>query len=1029
MQLITVLACVLGLLVAMGGAAFAYWRTIDSADGGQSRADILPMGATPIATTTPVPTKGTVTLTFSAAETTIGHFPIPAKNYLITRFAAGGGWGTAVTAVCSGTDPITCTESEVPEGRWQYADTPTYGTNWFGTPSVRSAPVTVDTTSPVVAVSTPVSGTTYGTNWSGMITGSAGDTGAGVVGVGVSVQSTVTGLWWNGVSFAATAQTFLAASGTTSWTFALPSWALTSGSGYRVTATATDGTGNVGLSAITSFVFDNTLPVVVIGYPVSGNAYGPNWSGAIGGSVADPDANLTDVSLTIADSTAGTWWNGAGWQSTAASVGATGTSTWSYPLAVTQLTDDHRYAVVAVATDAVGNIGISSTSSFRVDVAALSVAISYPVTTAAYGGNWTGTLVGTAADSHPNLAGVTLTITDTTAATTWTGSAWSGTPSTVTAAGTTSWDYPLASNQLTSGHRYTVAARAMDLAGNTGTSTAVSWTYNSTAPTSVITSPVSGTGYGANWAGTLAGAAAAGAGLSVASVALSIENTSAATYWTGASWTTTATSVVADGTGNWTYPLPSTALTSGATYTLRATVTDNLGNTSTTAVTWTYSTTPPAVAITSPVGGTSYGANWTGTITGTAGAAATSVKVSVQNSTTGLWWNGSAFSATAATLLPVSGSSSWTYPLPASALSTGSSYVIAANVTDAAGNAGTSGGTTFAFTTTAPTGAISYPVTGTTYGADWVGTIAGTATAGSGLTVASVRLTIQNTSAATYWTGTGWSVTPTTVSATGAASWSYPLAAAALSGANSYAVAATVTDSAGNSATGTGSTWAYAAAPGKLKITSTAVSGAASGAASLGPITVQAQDSVGNPVTAPAGGITVAVSSNSSGATVFSASSGGAGTSSVLIPSGSSSVSFYFGDTKAGTPTISVTTAGASGGTQTATITAAAANKLVFGQQPTNAPRSTEFTPTVMALILDQFGNQTTSTAVVTMAIQSGPAAGGLSGGRSRQSVGGVATFPGLSISGGSSAGTYVLQATASGLVSVSSNSFVITDR
>ena len=371
-----------------------------------------------------------------------------------------------------------------------------------------------------------------------------------------------------------------------------------------------------------------------------------------------------------------------------------------------------------------------------------------------------------------------------------------------------------------------------------------------------------------------------------------------------------------------------------------------------------------------------------------------------------------------------------TYPLPASSLSTGSSYVIAANVTDAAGNAGTSGGTTFAFTTTAPTGAISYPVTGTTYGADWAGTIAGTATAGSGLTVASVRLTIQNTSAATYWTGTGWSATPTTVSATGAASWSYPLAAAALSGANSYAVAATVTDSAGNSAIGTGSTWAYAAAPGKLKITSTTVSGAASAAASLGPITVQAQDSLGNPVTAPAGGIPVALSSSSSGAPVFSASSGGASTSSLLIPAGSSSVSFYYGDTKAGTPTISAATAGAGSANQTATISVAAANKLVFGQQPSSTTRSTDFPQTVTVLILDQFGNQTTSTALVTMAIQSGPSGGGLSGGKSRQAVGGVATFPGLSISGGSAAvGTYVLQATASGLASVSSNSFVITDR
>ena len=459
------------------------------------------------------------------------------------------------------------------------------------------------------------------------------------------MQNAATGLWWNGAAFAASAQTFLAASGTTSWTFALPSSALTSGSGYRVTATATDGTGNVGVSAVTTFVFDNTPPVVVIGYPVSGDAYGPNWSGAIGGTVADPDANLTGVSLTIADSTAGTWWNGADWQSTAASVSATGTTAWSYPLASSQLTDDHRYAVVAVATDAVGNIGISTTSSFRVDVAAVSVAIGYPVTTAAYGGNWTGTVAGTAADSHPNLAGVSLTIADTTAATTWTGSAWSDTPSTVTADGTTAWSYPLASTQLTSGHA---------LHGDrTGDGRRREHRHQHRGDLDVQQHRPDQrhhlTGHRDRVRRELGRDPCRcdrgrGAGLTVARVALSIENTSAATYWTGTSWTTTATSVLADGTGTWSYPLPSTALTSGATYTVRATVTDDLGNATTTAVTWTYSTTPPAVAITSPVAGTSYGANWTGTITGTAGAAATSVTVSVQNSTTGLWWNGTAFS-------------------------------------------------------------------------------------------------------------------------------------------------------------------------------------------------------------------------------------------------------------------------------------------------------------------------------------------------------------------------------------------------
>src|SRR3989442_5496776 len=66
-----------------------------------------------------------------------------------------------------------------------------------------------------------------------------------------------------------------------------------------------------------------------------------------------------------------------------------------------------------------------------------------------------------------------------------------------------------------------------------------------------------------------------------------------------------------------------------------------------------------------------------------------------------------------------------------------------------------------------------------------------------------------------------------------------------------------------------------------------------------------------------------------------------------------------------------------SGGTLTAiassptvNVNPAAANKLAFGQQPTNATAGTSITPAVTVIIQDQYGNTViTSTAAITMAI------------------------------------------------------------
>ena len=93
-------------------------------------------------------------------------------------------------------------------------------------------------------------------------------------------------------------------------------------------------------------------------------------------------------------------------------------------------------------------------------------------------------------------------------------------------------------------------------------------------------------------------------------------------------------------------------------------------------------------------------------------------------------------------------------------------------------------------------------------------------------------------------------------------------------------------------------------------------SGVASGSPDVGPLTVSAVDPFGAPTVAPAGGTTVDLSS-SSATGGFSTTPGGPATSSVTIPAGDQSATFYYGDTTPGTPTLSASAAGTYTGTQT----------------------------------------------------------------------------------------------------------------
>jgi hypothetical protein len=194
----------------------------------------------------------------------------------------------------------------------------------------------------------------------------------------------------------------------------------------------------------------------------------------------------------------------------------------------------------------------------------------------------------------------------------------------------------------------------------------------------------------------------------------------------------------------------------------------------------------------------------------------------------------------------------------------------------------------------------------------------------------------------------------------------------------------------------------------KLVITSSAVSGTASASATLGPITVQLQDATGSAVRATSD-TAVGLTSNSTGTAVFAATSGGGAVTSVTIPTGSTSATFFYGDTKAGTPTVTAAFSGLASAAQQETINVGAATQVVLSGSTADLPSGS--TRTFTATIEDAQGNTVPTgadaTRVVTFSQPSGT--GTVTGLGTSTASGGVATD---TVTGGTR-GPVTLRATA----------------
>jgi hypothetical protein len=257
----------------------------------------------------------------------------------------------------------------------------TAGTWPAPTKSITHRTITLTTTAPTVSVTYPVDGTSYGSDWTGTITGTASSaTSTTVASTEVAIEDTTTSQWWSGSSFSDATQSFVGATGDTTWLLSLGAGSLTSGDSYSVVAEVTDSAGDVGTSSTVSFTYiiPTAAPTVSVTYPVNGTTYGADWTGTITGT-ASSEASTTVASTEVAieDTTAKQWWSGSSFSdATQSFVAATGNTTWMLPLETLSLTSGDTYSVVAQATDSLGNLGTSSTVSFTYNSTAQALGAS-----------------------------------------------------------------------------------------------------------------------------------------------------------------------------------------------------------------------------------------------------------------------------------------------------------------------------------------------------------------------------------------------------------------------------------------------------------------------------------------------------------------------------------------------------------------------------------------------------------------------------------------------------------------------------
>ncbi len=200
---------------------------------------------------------------------------------------------------------------------------------------------------------------------------------------------------------------------------------------------------------------------------------------------------------------------------------------------------------------------------------------------------FTGQVGDDASGAGMNADSATFYIKDTTDTKYWDGDAWEdavtwlATTHDATTDNTTgSWTDNITLPNWTDAHGYEVKAKATDKAGNTLEGTAViTFVYDVTNPLVTINNIADSVRSLAQIGGTESDTSPG----QVASVQISINDTTVSKYWDGNSWEDAEAWLNATASANWTYDTSSVTFSNGHAFTVKAKSTDEAGNTSTEA--------------------------------------------------------------------------------------------------------------------------------------------------------------------------------------------------------------------------------------------------------------------------------------------------------------------------------------------------------------------------------------------------------------------------------------------------------------
>ncbi|SVA10586.1 uncharacterized protein METZ01_LOCUS63440, partial [marine metagenome] len=375
------------------------------------------------------------------------------------------------------------------------------------------------------------------------------------------------------------------------------------------------------------------------------------------------------------------------------------------------LTHAVTYYVSTRAQDAAGNYSsLAAANGIIIDAVAPASIVSIDSTT--YNATeWDAAtaISGTAADTNSGLSLVETSIKRSTDNYYWTGSEWSANEQWLSLTGTSTWDYPISSANLTDGATYTVRSRGTDAVGNVQTSYGSdSFIYDISEPNTVLS--IADIYYNpAGWTANQAIKGTASDDYSgITKIEVLIQRAADSKYWSNSGWTADSTWLTAAGTAAWQYTISADSLTDTETYSVRSRAIDGSANLETTVASdsFIFDSTLPGSAV-NVVRDYYNDVNWSdvSTVSGTTSDATSgmsSVEITLQRSTDLFYWSGTFWGPTLTWLSP-NGLASWSYSIIAFYLADGVTYTVKSRSTDIAGNVQTSlGSDSFTYDLTAP---------------------------------------------------------------------------------------------------------------------------------------------------------------------------------------------------------------------------------------------------------------------------------------------------------------------------------------